>query len=77
MRQIARLRALWVALGITALAIVLLVTLAPARDITHTALGWLRLETLEIEDLRSANGRVSARGAGRTDSNLGRGGRGC
>ena len=50
MRQVARLRALWVALGITALAIVLLVTLAPARDITHTALGWLRLETLEIED---------------------------
>ena len=49
MRQVARLRALWVALGITALAIVLLVTLAPARDITHTALGWLRLETLEIE----------------------------
>ncbi len=50
MRQVARLRALWVALGISTLAIILLVTLAPARDITHTALGRLRLETLEIED---------------------------
>ena len=48
MRQVARLRALWIALGITTLAIVLLVTLAPARDITHTSLGRLRLETLEI-----------------------------
>ena len=50
MKQIVRLRALWLALGSIVLAIVLLITLAPARDIAHTALGWLRVETLEITD---------------------------
>ena len=62
MRQVARLRALWVALGITTLAIVLLITLAPARDITHMALGRLRLETLEIEGSAQPTA-ASARGA--------------
>ena len=50
MRRIVRWRAVWAALGLAALCIVLLITLEPARDITHTALGWLRVEPLEIRE---------------------------
>ena len=50
MRRIARWRAVWAALGLAALCIVLLITVAPARDVTHTVLGWLRVTPLEIEE---------------------------
>lgn len=50
MRDVVRSRALWAAVGSISLAVVLLITLAPARDITHTVLGWLRVSPLEIKD---------------------------
>lgn len=50
MKQVIRSRALWAAIGSITLAVVLLITLAPARDITHTVLGWLRVTPLEIAD---------------------------
>lgn len=49
MSQVVRSRALWAAVGSITLAVVLLITLAPARDVTHTALGWLRVTALELE----------------------------
>ena len=49
MSQVVRSRALWAAVGSITLAVVLLITLAPARDITHTVLGWLRVTPLEID----------------------------
>ena len=54
MREIVRSRALWVSVGSIALAVVLLITLAPARDVTHTVLGWLRVSPLEIETAADA-----------------------
>ena len=60
MSQVVRSRALWGALGSITLAVVLLITLAPARDLTHTVLGWLRVTPLEIEDSDGPAG-VSAR----------------
>ena len=50
MRAIIRSRALWVAVGSITLAVVLLITFAPARDITHTVLGWLRVTPLVLDD---------------------------
>ncbi|MCY3958102.1 MAG: hypothetical protein OXG65_07390 [Chloroflexi bacterium] len=50
MSQVIRSRALWAAVGSITLAVVLLITLAPARDVTHTVLGWLRVTPLEIDE---------------------------
>lgn len=50
MREVVRSRVLWAAVGPITLAVVLLITLAPARDITHTVLGWLRVTPLEIDE---------------------------
>lgn len=50
MRDVVRSRVLWATVGSVSLAVVLLITLAPARDITHTVLGWLRVTPLEIKD---------------------------
>lgn len=50
MREVVRSRVLWAAIGSITLAVVLLITVAPARDITHTALGWLRVSPLELDD---------------------------
>jgi len=47
--EVLRSRALWGAIGSITLAVVLLITFAPARDVTHTVLGWLRVTPLEIE----------------------------
>lgn len=49
MTEVLRSRALWGAIGSITLAVVLLITFAPARDVTHTVLGWLRVTPLEIE----------------------------
>ena len=54
MREVVRSRALWASVGSISLAVVLLITLAPARDITHTVLGWLRVSPLEIETAADA-----------------------
>lgn len=54
MREVVRSRALWVSVGSISLAVVLLITLAPARDITHTVLGWLRVSPLELETTADA-----------------------
>ncbi len=50
MSEVVRARSVWVAVGTIALAVVLLVTLAPARDVTHTVLGWLRVTPLDLDD---------------------------
>ena len=50
MREVVRSRALWGAIASITLAVTLLITFAPARDVTHTVLGWLRVTPLEIED---------------------------
>lgn len=50
MSEVIRSRALWAAVGSITLAVALLITLAPARDITHTVLGWLRVTPLEIDE---------------------------
>ena len=60
MRQVVRSRALWVAAGSITLAIVLLINLEPARDITHTVLGWFRVQTLELKDDEQPTG-IAAR----------------
>jgi len=49
MREVVRSRALWGAIGAITLAVVLLITAAPARDVTHTVLGWLRVTPLELD----------------------------
>ncbi len=54
-RQLLRSRALWAALSATAVAAALLATLQPVREATHTALGWLRTETLTIEAADAAD----------------------
>lgn len=48
MREVVRSRLLWAAFGSITLVVVLLITVAPARDVTHTVLGWLRVRPLEI-----------------------------
>ena len=49
MRDVVRSRVLWATVGSISLAVVLLITLAPARDFTHTVLGWLRVTPIEIQ----------------------------
>ena len=50
MREVVRSRLLWAAVVSITLAVVLLITVAPARDITHTVLGWLRVSPLELDE---------------------------
>lgn len=50
MREVVRSRVLWAAVVSITLAVVLLITVAPARDITHTVLGWLRVSPLELDE---------------------------
>ncbi len=50
MREVVRSRLLWAAVVSITLAVVLLITVASARDITHTVLGWLRVSPLELDE---------------------------
>ena len=50
MREVVRSRLLWAAVVSITLAVVLLITVAPVRDITHTVLGWLRVSPLELDE---------------------------
>jgi hypothetical protein len=49
-REVVRSGVLWATVVSITLAVVLLITVAPAREITHTVLGWLRVTPLELDD---------------------------